>query len=82
MGIACKGPAHTHVHDQSALANSAMPDSSLKRKSSSLACHLVREGVAMDDRRKTHVNSHENEVELLSKVLHFVKKRRKFVRKV
>lgn len=58
-----------------------MPESTLKKKSSCLACHLTREGVAMGDRRKARVSANENEADLLTKVLSFGEKRRKFVRK-
>ena len=71
-----------HGDNQSVIANTKMPESTLKKKSSSLAYHLIREGVAMDDWRTAYVNAHDNEADLLTKVLPFGEKRRNFVRKV
>ena len=82
MGITYEGPAYLYGDNQSVLANTTVPESTLKKKSSSLAYHLVREGVAMDDWRTTYVNTNDNEADLLTKVLPFGQKRRKFVRKV
>ena len=45
-----------HVgHNQSVLANTTTPDSTLKKKSQSIAYHFVREGVARDDWRTSYV---------------------------
>ena len=63
------------------LANTAIPESTLKKKSPSLACHPVRKGVLMHDWRIARANANENEADLLAKVLPFGQKRRKFVRK-
>ena len=49
MGIPVEGPAHIHGDNQSVLANTTIPDSTLKKKSQSIACHFVREGVAHDE---------------------------------
>ena len=76
MGMHCEDPACTCSNNQSALANATVPDSTLKKKSSSLACHLIREGVALDESRTTHVNINDNEADLLTKALPFGEKRR------
>ena len=81
VGMSCEGPAHAHGDNQSALANAKTLESTLKEKSLSLACYLVREGVAMDDWRIARANANENEADLLTKVLPFGEKRPKFVRK-
>jgi hypothetical protein len=44
------------------------------------ACHFVREGVANDEWRTSYVNTHENEADLLTKLLSIGEKRRGFVR--
>ena len=49
MGMAANGPAHVLGDNQSVLANTTIPDSTLKKKSQSIAYHLVREGVARDE---------------------------------
>jgi hypothetical protein len=82
MGIPCEGPAYIYGDNQSVLANTTVPESTLKKKSSSLAYHLIREGVALDEWRTTYVNTNDNEADLLTKVLPFGEKRRGFVRKV
>ena len=82
MGITCEDPACVHGSNQRVLANTTMPESTLKKKSSSLAYLLTREGVAIHDWTTYYVNTNENEADLLTKVLPFGAKRRKFVRKV
>lgn len=46
-----------------------MSDSTLKKKSQSIACHLIREGVALDEQRTMHVSMLLNEANLLAKTL-------------
>ena len=49
MGIPINGPAYVFGDNQSVLANTTIPDSTLKKKSQSIAYHFVREGVARDE---------------------------------
>ena len=79
MGIPIDGPAHICGDNQSVLANTTVPDSALKKKSQSIACHFVREGAARDEWRTTCVNANENEADLLTKQLPSGMKRRNFV---
>jgi hypothetical protein len=62
------------------LANTTIPDSTLRKKSQSIAYHFVREGSARDEWRTSYVNTNENESDILTKVLPFGEKRKKFVR--
>lgn len=80
MGIPCEGPAYIYGDNQSVLANTTIPDSALKKKSQSIAYHFIREGCARDEWRTAYVNTHENQADLLTKVLPYGEKRRKFVR--
>ena len=48
MGIPCDGPGFIYRDNQSVLANTTVPDSTLKKKSQSIAYHFVREKVAKD----------------------------------
>ena len=80
MGININGPAHIFGDDQSVLANTTVPDSTLKKKTQSVACHFVRESVARDEWRTAHVNTHENPADLLTKPLPSGEKRKNFVR--
>ena len=80
MGIPCEGPAYIEGDNQSVLANTSIPDSTLKKKNASIAYHFVREGVARDMWRTAYVNTHDNEADLLTKLLPSGEKRKGFVR--
>ena len=82
MGIPCDDPTLIYGDNMSVLYNSSLPDSILKKKSQSIAYHYVREGTARDEWRVTYTNTHDNEADLLTKVLPSGEKRRGFVRKV
>jgi hypothetical protein len=86
MGIPCEGPACIHRDNQSVLASCGAPDSlwkKKKKKSQSIACHFVQEGAARDEwRTSLHVNTHENEAGLLTKLLPSGEKRKGFVAKL
>ena len=82
MVMSCEGPAHAYGDNQSVLANTTTPESTLNKKSSSLDHHLMREGVAMDDWGMACANTNENEADVLTKVLPFGERRHKFFRKV
>ena len=79
MGMPVEGSAHIHGDNQSVLANASIPDSTLKKKSQSIAYHFVREGVACDEWRTAYVNTHESPADLLTKPLPAGMKRNKFV---
>ena len=64
--------------NQSVLANTTKPHSSLKKKSSSIAFHFVREGVAKDEWRATYLNTNFNPADLCTKSLPGGVKRRRF----
>ena len=69
MGIPWEDPAHISGDNQSVLANTNIPDSTLKKKSQIIAYHFIREGSARDYWRTSYVNTHDNEVDLLTKLL-------------
>ena len=79
-GILCDQPSHIYGDNQSVLANTMMPDSTLKKKSQSIAYHFVHEGSAHGEWRTAYVNTHDNEANLLTKLLPNGEKRWKFVR--
>ena len=79
MGIPVEGPSYIYGDNQSVLANTTIPESTLKKKSQSIAYHFVREGVSRDEWRTTYINTHKNESDLLTKVL-AGEKRRIFIR--
>ena len=82
MGIPVEGPSFIEGDNQSVLANTTIPDSILKKKSQSIAYHFVREGAARDEWRTTYVNTHDNEADLLTKLLPSGAKRKGFVRQL
>ena len=79
MGIPVTGPCYIEGDNQSVLANTTIPDSTLKKKSQSIAYHFVREGVARDEWRTCYVNTHDNDADLLTKQLPHGEKRVRFV---
>ena len=82
MGIPCTAPAYIFGDNQSVLANTTIPDSTLKKKSQSIAYHFVREGCARDEWRTTYVNTHLNPADLLTKPLPSGEKQTSFVRMI
>jgi hypothetical protein len=79
MGITVDEPAYVFGDNQSVLANTTAPGSTLKKKSNAIAYHFVREGCARDEWRTTYINTDENVADLLTKPL-AGPKRTKFVR--
>jgi hypothetical protein len=82
MGISCEGPVYIQGDNQSVLANTTRPNSMLKKKNQSIAYHFIREGAARDEWRTSYVNTHENEADLLTKLLPFGAKRIGFVKRM
>jgi hypothetical protein len=80
LGIPCDGPVYIQGDNQSVLYNTTIPDSTLKKKSQSIAYHYVREGSARDEWRTSYISTHDNEADLLTKTLPAGEKRRGFVR--
>ena len=80
MGIPVEGPVHIQGDNQSVLANTTIPDSTLKKKSQSICCHFVREGAARDEWRTTCINTNDNDADLLTKLLPSGEKQKGFVR--
>ena len=78
MGIPCVTPTYIFGDNQSVLlVNSTNPYSQLKKNSSSVAYHFVREGVAKDEWGITYVNTHDNIADLLTKPTALGEKRTK-----
>ena len=79
MGIPCDEPAYIEADNQSVLCNTTIPDSTLKKKSQSIAYHMVREGAARDEWRTAYISTHDNEADLLTKQLPSGPKRKGFI---
>ena len=78
MGIPVELPTYIFGDNQSVLVNSSKPHSSLKKKSSSVAFHFVREGTAKDEWRVAYLNTHFNPADMLTKSLPGGEKRTRF----
>ena len=82
MGIPCVGNAYVYGDNQSVLYNGSLPESTLKKKSNSIAYHFVREGCARDEWRLAYISTHDNVADLLTKPLPAGEKRMGFIRLV
>ena len=78
MGIPVGLPTYIFGDNQSVLCNTTKPHSSLKKKSSSIAFHYVREGTAKDEWRTAYINTHFNPSDMLTKSLPGGEKRKRF----
>jgi hypothetical protein len=68
MGVPLDGPAHIRVDNLSVVKNSSVPESTLKKKSNSIAYHFVREAVAAGIARIAYETSGSNKADILTKV--------------
>ena len=69
MGIPVEGFTCVYGDNQSVLVNTSNSDSTLKKKSNSIAYHFVREGCAKDEWRTTYIKSEDNMSDMLTKPL-------------
>ena len=69
MGIPVDEPAFIFGDNQSVLHNTTKTGAVLKKKSSAIAFHYVREGVSRDEWRTEHISTHKNIADLLTKPL-------------
>ena len=69
MGITVDEPAFVFGDNQSVLANTSAPGSTLKKKPNAIAYHFVCEGCARDDWWMAYINTDENVADLLTKPL-------------
>jgi hypothetical protein len=79
IGITVDDPAFVVGDNQSLLANTTAPRSTLKKKSNAIAYHFVWEGCACDEWQTTYINTDKNLADLLMKPL-AAPKQTKFVR--
>ena len=80
MGIPVNNPAFVHGDNQSILWNTTVPESILKKKSSSVAYHYIREGCAMDLWRTGYVNTKFNPSDILTKTVSSITDRMRKIR--
>ena len=80
MGIPVEEPAFVFGDNQSVLANTTNPASTLKKKSNGVVFHHCREGSTRDEWRTAYVNTHDNVADLFTKPLPSGEKHWRFVR--
>ena len=78
MGIPVEMPTFIFGDNKSVLANTSVPHSVLRKKSSSIAYHFVREGVAKDEWRTAYLNTDLNPADMETKSLPGGEKRTRF----
>jgi len=81
MGVPLTGPSYIFGDNMSVIHNTQRPESTLKKKSCSVAYHFCREAVAMDECRTCHIPTALNPADLCTKVL-YGNKRRMLVRSI
>jgi hypothetical protein len=69
MGIMVDEPAFVYRDNQSVLANTTNPSSTLKKKFNAIVYHFVQEGCAQNEWWTAYVNTHDNVADLLTKPL-------------
>lgn len=82
MGIPVSYPCFIFGDNQSVLWNCTVPESMLKKKTSSVAYHFVREGVSRDEWRITYVKTDANPADLCTKSLPAGSNRKRKVRAI
>ena len=68
MGIPLEGATHVLVDNMSVVYNTTRPESTLKKKSNSIAYHYVHESAAAAEIQISHVESSENVSDMLTKL--------------
>ena len=68
MGIPLDGHAHVRVDNMSVVYSSSLPESTLRKKSNSVAYHFVRENVANGTCKIAFEPSKTNLADLLTKI--------------
>ena len=74
FGIPVYEHAFVHGNNQSVLSNTTLPQSTLKKKSQSIALHFFREGCASDEWHTAYINTALNAEYLMTKTLSGEKK--------
>ena len=68
LGVPLDGYAMCWVDNMSVVSNTSVPESTLKKKSNSIAYHYVRSKAAADILRIGYVRSEDNVADMLTKV--------------
>ena len=82
MGIPILNPCFIYGDNQSVLWNTTCPDSVLRKKTSSVAYHFVREGVSRDEWRTSYIKTSDNPSDICTKSLPAGANRKRKVRSI
>ena len=82
MGVSIDGPSYMYSDNTSVLHNTSNPESTLKKKSNSIAYHFIREAVAMGEVLTGYVKGTKNLADMLTKVLPYASHRQDIIREV
>ena len=80
MGIPVTNPAFVFGDNQSVLWNTTVPDSTLKKRTSSVAYYFVREGVAKIEWRTGYIETKDNPSDVMTKMITVREYRRRKIR--
>ena len=69
MGVPVNGPSFVYGDNKSVITNTSRPESTLRKKNNQICYHAVRESVAMDESRTTHIRTDANPADLATKVI-------------
>ena len=69
MGVVIEGPTHMYGDSMPTIYNTHHPESQLKKKSTSICYHAVREAIPMGELLTGHVRTYENPTDILTKVV-------------
>ena len=78
MGVPVSGPSYVYGDNKSQVTNSTRPESTLQKKCNSICYHAIRESVAMGETLITHIGTHDNLSDPLTKSTSGIKRRRLF----
>ena len=81
MEININQPTFVYGDNQSVLKNVTLPESTLKKKSNSIAYHFVWESVALGETIHTYIASSDNFADILTKSLSGIKQS-KYIQKI
>ena len=82
MGVPISGPSFIYGDNMSVINNTQKPESTLKKKSHQLCYHAVRESVATEESRTSHIATVDNVADLATKPIPGGQKRQHLVRKL
>ena len=81
MGGTLSGWSYVYGDNMYVIRNTQQPESNLRKKLNSICYHAVCESVEMGDTKTSHIFTHDNSSNLLTKVLYGAK-RKKFIGKI